>query len=151
MKKYLPYLIVLNILWSFAAIIYDFDKIAAMPIYVAPFLAVCPVYPALLALHWYILFKFGKPNVYTAAFAGLPSIMYFILALIYYPLWMLKHGFNWLAFGQIFWVAFYGLQGFYILIKQKSTFLALVLAIIFVLMSLIFQIIFNSYSFFELI
>jgi hypothetical protein len=61
----------------------------------------------------------GKSNQFLIAFAAIPSLIYFVAALLYYPTWMILNGFDILAFGQIFWVAVYGLQGIYLLNNFK--------------------------------
>jgi hypothetical protein len=112
-------LIILNFIWAIAALIYDLPAIAQVPWYFLPFILICPVYPALLLVFWCQKLSKRHINDYFTAFSALPAAVYLTGALIYYPFYMFRNGFDWLSVGQILWVAFYGLQGFWILSKNK--------------------------------
>lgn len=101
-----------------------------------PLVIICPIYPLLLAFVWFQLYRKNRPNQLLLAFATIPSIVFGILALLYYPLAMFYQGFSWNGFGQIFWVLFYALQGWYLLKKYKVTQLALSIASIYLLIKL---------------
>jgi len=116
--KFIISLIVLNFIWATTAFIYDLSAIARVPWYFSPFIVICPVYPALFMIFWYQRLKKMQINNYLIAFSALPAVVYLIGALIYYPLYMYKNGFDWLLIGQILWVAFYGFQGFLVLGKK---------------------------------
>lgn len=138
-KRLIITLIVSDLVWSISAFIYDYSAIVRTPVYFWPFLIVCPLFPFLLALVWVRIYKNTTPNDFLLAFAAIPSAIYLIAALIYYPTWMIQNSFDWLSFGQIFWVAFYGIQGIYLLLKFAFTKMALWLAGSFLLLSLTVQ------------
>lgn len=112
-------LIILDLFWSVSAWIYDWSKLITIPPYLWPFVAVCPVYPLLLALVLLQLYRKKTPNQFLLAFAAIPSAVFGILAVFFYPIAMIYQGFSWNAVGQIFWVLFYGAQGFYLIKKFK--------------------------------
>lgn len=136
-NKYL-FFILINFIWAFLALIYDIPAILDIPFYFWPFIIICPIFPALLAIVWWQKYN-NKVNDYLFTFAATPSTIYFIGALIFYPTKMFFTGFNWLDLGQIFWVAVYGLQGFYLLSKYPTKKSAQILATSFLLLSFIIQ------------
>lgn len=143
-------LIILDLIWAISALVYDLSAIGQIPIYFWPFIIICPIYPFLLALVWYQKVKYNHTNSYLLAFAAVPSAAYFIGALIYYPTFMVSNGFNILALGAIFWVAFYGLQGFYLLITNKLSKISQLLAILFLVISFIIQYLTKTYDYLNL-
>lgn len=149
-KKIVLILIVLDLFWCIAALIYDLPAIKSIPFYSWPFIAICPIFPLLLAIVWYKKVLRRNTNSYLIAFAAIPSAAYFIGALIYYPTLMSANGFNWLNFGSIFWVAFYGLQGFYLLIANKLSKIPQLLAILFLVISFIIQYIYRTFGYLNL-
>lgn len=107
-------LIVGNLALSVIALTYDWPALQAIPTYLWPLVAICPLYPLLLALYW-LYTAGGKESPYLAAVAALPAATYGLLALVFYPLVMLKAGFTWNDTGQIVWVWLYAAQAFVIL------------------------------------
>ena len=125
------YLIILDIFWFSAALWVDFPKLITIPIWAWAFVIICPIYPLLLAIVWGQKYKDKKPNNYILSFAAIPSALFGILALIYYPLIMHTTGFNWNVFGQIFWVAFYSAQGWYLLFREKFRIMSVIIVLIY--------------------
>lgn len=112
------YLILADLFWSVCALIYDWPKLLNIPATAMIFTIICPLYPLILALYW--IFERKKwPSSLLLVFGAIPSAILIILALIYYPTQMIYNGFNLLGLGQIFWVAFYGLQGWYLIFTKK--------------------------------
>lgn len=138
-RKIIYWIIILNLIWAASAIVYDWDNLSAIPYYLWPSLIICPVYPLLLFLTWASIYRQKKCNDYLLAFAAIPSIVYLIASMIYYPAWMAYNGFNWLAFGQIYWVAVYGLQGIYLYLNMSIAERAKRLVALFLVISLIVQ------------
>lgn len=133
-RKLIPFLIALNLIWSAAAFTYDAPEIFRIPFYLWPFIVICPVYPFLLALVWCFIKK-EQLNSILLSFAAIPSAIYFLASLVYYPTWMMLNGFDWLALGQIFWVTFYGIQGLYLIQKYTPAKSAIILACLFLVIS----------------
>jgi len=148
-KYYLQTLIAINIFWAISALIYDIPAISHIPLYFWPFIIICPIFPALLAITWWQIYKKKKPDNYLLAFAIIPSIIYFIGALIFYPILMFQNGFNWLNFGQIFWVAIYGLQGICLLKKYPIKKSSIFLVTIFLLLSFVIQYFTKTYGYLD--
>jgi hypothetical protein len=115
----MPFLIFLDFFWSGAALWVDMPKLPGIPIWAWPAVVICPIYPILLALVWLKIYRKQKPNQYLLAYASIPSAIFGILALVYYPLLMAQSGFDWRNFGQIFWVLFYSGQGWWLILKYK--------------------------------
>jgi hypothetical protein len=114
-RPILHFLIILDLCWAGAALLYDLPAIARIPLWALPFIVICPVYPALLAGIW-ILLLFGRVPHPLYFYAGvLPSLVYGVLALGYYPLSMLAEGFSWNGLLQIPWVLVYALQAWVLL------------------------------------
>ena len=110
-------LVFLDLFWSVAALTVDVPKLLQLHIWLWPIVLICPVYPLLLAILWYCYIKKKTPNQYVAAFAIIGSAIFGVLALLFYPAVMYYQGFNLRDFGQIFWVLFYGAQGWYLIRK----------------------------------
>lgn len=140
-------LVVLDLFWSAVALVYDYPAIIRIPFDLWPFIVICPVFPFLLMLVWLSVILRGKANPFLLAFAALPSLIYGIGALIFYPTIMYFNGFDWLGFGQIFWVLFYSLQGAYLLFEWSGTksrthhgkFVPIILVLIFIIVSILIQ------------
>lgn len=150
MKKIFIVLIIFDLLWAALALAYDWSAIAQIPFYFWPFIVICPIYPFLLALAWYQKVRSNHINSYLLAFAAIPSTTYFVGAIIYYPTLMVLNGFNFLAFGSIFWVAYYGLQGIYLAIKEKIALVPLLCAILFIITSFIIQFFSKTFSYLDI-
>lgn len=131
-------LIILDLAWAAMAALYDWEIFCQIPVYLWPFLVICPVFPALLALVWAQSLD-SRPNSLLLAFSAIPSFLYFFAALIYYPTWMIINGFDWMTFGAIFWVLAYGLQAFYLLSKYRIRFFHTVIIAIFLFVSFVIQ------------
>lgn len=142
-------LIILDLFWSGAAWIYDWHKLISIPPYVWLFVAVCPIYPLLLALVLLQLYRKKSPNQFLLAFAVVPSIVFGILALFFYPVAMVYQGFSWNAVGQIFWVWFYAGQGVWLFSKIKLKKIPLLTAGLFTSFLLIFEFFSKSYGYFN--
>jgi len=112
-------LILLDFFWSAAAWIYDAPKLANIPPYFWPFVAVCPIYPLLIALNLLQLYRKKEPNQFLLGFGAIGGALYGALAILYYPLAMAYQGFLLNALGQIFWVLFYALQGFWLFLNYQ--------------------------------
>ena len=120
------------------AAVYDWEIFSKIPIYLWPFLVICPMFPALLSLVWAQSLD-SKPNNLLLAFAAIPSLLYLLAALIYYPTWMIQNGFDWMTFGAIFWVLAYGLQAIYLLSKYRVRFIFTVAVALFLFVSFVVQ------------
>lgn len=116
------FLTILDLIWSLLAWFYDWQKLFSIPFYLVPFILTCPVYPLLLAIIWYQIYKKRSLNAFIYYIAVIVSVMYGALALFYYPSQMVLYGFDWLTFGAIFWVLVYALQGGYLLLKIRPKF-----------------------------
>lgn len=132
-------LITLNLFWSGAATIYDRTAIQAVPAWALMFTVVCPLYPLLLALVWYRLLHNLRPLPLLTSFAALPAATYAVLSLVFYPLIMRHEGFSLIDCGQILWVLFYGLQGWYALNRFTPSKIPLLTSGLFMLTSIIVQ------------
>lgn len=111
----MPYLALLDLVWSLAAFLYDFPAIREIPPWALPFVVICPIYPLLLASVWLSFWRRFRLPSFVIALATLPSATYGLLSLLYYPLLMQQTGFTWNALLQIPWVLLYGIQGLYLL------------------------------------
>lgn len=112
-------LIIADFLWSLAALWVDIPKLATIPGWAWIFAMICPIYPFLLAFVWLRILQKKPVNSYLLAFAAIPSAIFGLLAIAFYPSVMIYHGFNWQDFGQIFWVLFYSIQGWYLIFRYK--------------------------------
>lgn len=119
-------LIIMDFLWAFLAITVDLPKLLHIPFYLWPLVAICPIYPFLLALVFLGFLRKQRVGSYLLLFAAFPSAVFGVLAIIYYPCKMFYGGFNWIDFGQIFWVLFYSVQGWYLLINKKLSLISLI-------------------------
>lgn len=112
-------------------------------------MAVCPIYPLLLALLLLQLYLKKPLNQFLLAFAVVPSIVFGVLAILFYPIAMIYQGFSWNGLGQIFWVLVYAGQAFWLFTKYKINKLPFILASIFVALVLIFELITKSFGYFD--
>lgn len=108
--RILDLLIALDFFWVLAATIYDWQKLAATPWYLLPFMPICPIYPLLLAICFVLFKRHGRIPRPLAIFAFMGSVSYGLAAYIFYPLFMSWIGFDWIAVGNMAWVTFYALQ-----------------------------------------
>lgn len=138
-KQILLSLAILDLVWSIIAIVFDWSAIIAVPPIALPFILICPLYPFLLALYWLLQYRGRTVNSYLLTLAALPTSTYAVLSLLFYPLIMTHQGFSFLDLGQIFWVWFYGIQGWYLLASTKIKTAPLLLIGAFVATSLVVQ------------
>jgi len=109
----------LDFIWALVALLYDLGKLASISWFLWPLVVICPLFPFLLGLVFLEITKKSRPNQFLLASAGIASATFGALALLFYPLIMFNEGFSWAGFGQILWVLFYGLQGWYLVYKYK--------------------------------
>ncbi|OQB06322.1 MAG: hypothetical protein BWY19_00313 [bacterium ADurb.Bin212] len=141
--------ILLNLIWSAIAFFVDYKVIGNIPFYFWPFTIICPLFPFLLFILWLREhFRKNTRDLWLSLFS-IPPIAYFFGSLIYYPYWMLQNGFNLYAFGQIFWVAFYGIQGIWFSIKRKNDLKYDLVAISYIVISFIIQYFGETYGYFD--
>lgn len=146
----LIFFILADFFWFLAALLYDADKLLTLSPLLWLFVAVCPLYPLLLALVLLQLYLKKLPNQFLLGFAAIHSAVYGVLAILYYPLAMYHQGFSWNAFGQIFWVLFYALQGLWLLLNYKINREVFILAgAILVLKLIIIDFYFKSFGYFD--
>ena len=124
----MPYLVIADFIWAISAWVVDVYKLPQIPPWAWIFVVVCPIYPILLALVFLKFLGKKKVNPYLLAFAAIPSAVFGILTLAYYPAKMVFQGFNGNDFGQIFWVLFYSVQGWW-LVKNERLALIPILAV----------------------
>jgi len=127
----------------------DWPKLFEIPLWAIPFAIICPVYPLLLAVVWFQIRRNGKPNRYLLAFATIPSAVFGILALIFYPSLMVARGFAWNDLGQIFWVLFYSAQGWYLVFKNKISLLPALLVLLYLFVKFILDYKFLTFGYLE--
>ena len=113
------YLIVLDLILSFSAWVYDWSTLMTIPVYLWPVVAICPIYPLLLAYIWYQKHRKQKPHPAVMTWALIGGSTYALAALFFYPALMRYEGFSWLGVGAIIWVLLYGLQALYLLKRNK--------------------------------
>jgi len=141
------YLIFADLFWSAAAWAVDWTKLDIIPIWAWPFVVICPIYPLLIALVWISLFKGGKVNNFLLSFAALPTVVFGVLSIFYYPLKMYFQGFAWVDLGQIFWVLFYAFQGLYLLRRYKIKLSASLPTLIFLVIALTINLKFKTFGY----
>ena len=128
-------LCILDILWSLSALIYDFQAIQLIPLWARIFVIICPLYPLLLTLVWTTLLK-QMIHPWLFSIAVLPSAVYGVLGLFFYPLTMYFDHYSWEAVFQIGWVLFYSLQAWYLLRIYNPPLLSKLFAVLFITLSL---------------
>jgi hypothetical protein len=139
-------LIWLNLFWSLCAWIYDGPTLLSIPSLALPFVVICPLFPLLLAGVW-LGKKTEKNNIYLQYLAILPSCIYGLLALFFYPLLLHFDHFSWSALLEIPWVLFYGIQGWYLLPSLPRHLPALTLTSVFLLVSFFIQFSYKSFGY----
>lgn len=149
-KKCLYILVGLDLLWSVLAFNHDWPKFAIVPAWAWVFAFICPIYPLLLAVVWAQIINKKHPNDYLLAFAVGPSMIFGVLALLFYPLAMAYQGFDWNGLGQIFWVAFYSIQGWYLFYKIGVSKAAFAFAGVFLATALSLDYRFKGFGYFNL-
>lgn len=131
-------MIALDLAWTVMATIYDWETFSQIPAYLWPFLIICPIFPLIIALVWAQSLK-KRPSDFLLALGAMSSVTYLFAAIVYYPTWMLLNGFDWMTFGAIFWVAAYGAQGVYLLLRYRIGKVAASIVGLFLLVSVFVQ------------
>lgn len=140
----------LDLIWSALALLYDVEKLTTINWYLWPIVLVCPLFPFLLAIVFFKIIK-GKPvNQYLLAFASIPSAIFGILALAFYPMLMLNEGFNIWGLGQILWVLFYSVQGWYLIIRYKIGITVLLIVDVYLFIKLTLDYYYLSFGYLDL-
>lgn len=138
---------ILDLVWSLIGFIVDLPKIANLPFYLWPIVLICPIYPLLLAFVWYRYIKKKSINQYLISFAALPSVIFGFLVIPFYLTAMYYQGFSWRDVGQIFWVLFYAIQGFYLFEKNRISYLALMLPALYLMIKLFLDIKYQTFGY----
>jgi len=141
------YLIILDFFWSAAALFVDLPKLGSIHPLLWPVAIICPIYPLLLAIVWIEIKKGKKINSFLLAFAIIPSAIFGILALVYYPSKMIFQGFAFRDLGQIFWVLFYSSQGWYLWFKRKLLLFPVILVTIYLTIKFFLDYRFDSFGY----
>jgi len=76
---------------------------------------------------------------YFLALAALPSAVYGVVAIYFYPIQMVFEGFSWLGIASMLWIWVYAAQGFWLLKNRPPHIAALRVAALFLLVSFIIQ------------
>lgn len=139
-------LIIFNLFLGTAALVYDWSVLSQLPLWLIPLIAICPLYPFLLAATWWQL---AKKNLrpWLTAFATIPAAMYGILALGFYPFVMQHDGFSYLNLLSIFWVWLYAAQAWYFIARRSLAAFPTVIVSAITLAVLVLQIMTNSYDY----
>lgn len=116
-RNWILYLIILDLAWGIAAWIYDLPDLIHYPFYIWPLRAICPLYPFLIAFIWWRFYKNKKQINLIYTWGVLGGAMYGLASLIFYPTMMAVEGFDLLGLGSIFWILFYGVQGWYLITR----------------------------------
>lgn len=99
--------------WAALALGYDLPKLVFVPLWAWPFVAICPLFPALLAGVWTLPERRRATSLLTAL-AALPSAVYGLVSLVYYPLYLTYWGFDWVVASRSPGF-FYAAQGWWLL------------------------------------
>ena len=91
-----------DLLWSVSAWIYDWHKLITLPVYLIPFILTCPIFPLLLSVSWFQIFRKRKLNLFIFYLGVLGSVVYGVGAILYYTSLMTLVGFDWWTFGGFF-------------------------------------------------
>ena len=142
------YLIILDFFWSAAALWVDIPKLPGAPVWAWPFIVVCPIYPFLLAWVWIAIIKKRDPNPYLLSFATIPSAVFGPLAILFYGAFLEIGGLHWQDFGQIFWVAFYSIQGWYLLSTKKLKILPILAVVLYLAVKFLVDYRFKTFGYF---
>ena len=113
------FLIILDLILSGTAWVYDWSTLITIPAYLWPIVAICPIYPLLLAYIWYQKLQGHTPHPVIMAWALIGGSTYAVAALFFYPALMQYEGFSWIGIGAIAWVLLYGLQALYLIRRAQ--------------------------------
>jgi|GEM_PF-2447288 len=143
-------IVVLDLIIGTTALVYDWGTIVSLPIWLLPVIIICPLYPFLLAGVWWRL-QNHRGSTWLYAGAVIPSAMYGVLALIFYPMVMVATQFSWTNLLAEIWVWLYASQSWYLLKKYPPVKLfPIIVASIFILAAFLFQLQTNSYGYLAL-
>jgi hypothetical protein len=109
-KQKIKYLLALNLAWSIIGFGADYAWLSSIPLYLTPFTAICSLYPVLLSVWYFLKLKDLTPPNWLTFWIATGTLVYGILAQIYFPLLMSWKGINFHDVGSMFWVAVYGFQ-----------------------------------------
>lgn len=127
-------LITLDICWSLIALVYDWHKLATMSPVIWFFAAICPLYPALLAISWHHI-RNQKSQNWIVGFSANATATFGLIALVYYPLYMYYSHTDFVSLLSIPWLWFYAAQGWYIIWHYKISSLSIFFSGLFLLVS----------------
>lgn len=140
----------LDLIWSILALAYDLSKLGEIYWYLWPLVLICPVFPFLLALVFIKITRKKPINQFLIAFAAIPSAVFGLLAVLFYPMLMYNLGFDILGLGQILWVLFYGLQGWYLIFTKRIKLSAVVIVNLYLLVKMTLDYKFLSFGYLDL-
>ncbi len=105
-------IIAADIFMGISALIVDWGDFFVVKWYLIPFVPICPLYPFLLALIFFLIKRRGeqKINQPLLHFTLIGTIGYGIMAYIFYPTYLITQGFAWYELGNMFWVTLYASQ-----------------------------------------
>lgn len=111
-QRLLLLLILLDLGMAITAFTVDFSDFSMVPWYLWIFTPICPLWPFLLGINFFKFRLTGHFWVPLLHFTAIGIISYGLMAFIFYPTYMLTHGFAWYELGNIFWVTLYASQIF---------------------------------------
>lgn len=109
-RRKLVFLALLGFAMSIGSMTIDWQDFAETPWFLWPFVPICPLYPFLLGVLYAWRARKGKWPVRLMLFTLLGITSYGVIAIVFYPLYMLENGFAWYELGNVFWVMIYSLQ-----------------------------------------
>jgi len=157
----MKWLVLLNTFWAVAALTFDWPKITTLPSWAIIFIVVCPLYPILLWLVWFTLDRQRSTEArealltkgvfpYLLALAALPSAVYGVVAVYFYPIQMIFNGFNWLGVLSIAWIWVYSAQGWWLLKHFTPHLNALRFSAVFLTVSLLVQLFTQTFAYLDI-
>jgi len=118
--SWIGFLIVLDFFMAATATYVDRYEFLAVTWYLVVFVPICPLYPLLLGSNFLLRARSGHFWQPLLHFTAVGIISYGCMALIFYPLYMAGHGFQWYEVGNIFWVLLYSAQIIFIFPHLKK-------------------------------
>ena len=112
MIRMLRFLCLLSFVMSVIALVHDWYDFVDTPWYVWILIPICPLYPFLLGVCYLVYLRRGFFPRFLTLFTFIGITSYGVMALLFYPLYMLHSGFAWYELGNIFWVMIYASQAF---------------------------------------
>jgi hypothetical protein len=80
----------------------------------------------------------------------MPSAVLGPMAIVYYPLKMMNNGFNMVDFGQIFWVLFYSLQGWFLFREKIPNKMPIIFVTVFLTVKFTIDLVYLSFDYLDL-